>query len=81
VGRGHVNKSAPHQPAYQIDAVAFSPSGKTLATADTDGTVQLWDVAYLAGTQRHLYAPRQDAFLRVEWARYIPRATYLKVCP
>ena len=28
-----------------VDSVAFSPGGTTLATGNTDGTVQLWDVA------------------------------------
>jgi WD40 repeat protein len=36
-----------------VSAVAFSPAGNTLATADWDGTVRLWDIA----THRQLGAP------------------------
>ncbi|HUK69035.1 MAG TPA: AAA family ATPase, partial [Streptosporangiaceae bacterium] len=40
-------------PGDSVNAVAFSPDGKTLATAGSDGRIRLWDVA----THRQIGAP------------------------
>ena len=43
-----------------VDGVAFSPNGKLLATADTDGKARLWNAAGVSSTRKPVASLRAD---------------------
>ncbi len=53
-----------------------------MARGSTDGTVQLWDVAYARDTVRYLCAAAGRSLTRAEWASYVGNGVaYQNVCP
>ncbi len=68
-----------------VSSVAFSPDGRTLATASDDKTVIRWDLTGLNNLRDHATeqaCSRTGRGLdRDEWARYIPGLTYQNTCP
>ena len=60
-------------------SVAFSPSGRTLAAASSDGTVHLWDTSP-AAAKADVCAGAGQVLTRAEWATYIPGVPYRAPC-
>jgi len=46
-----------HQASSAVSSAVWSPDGKAIASADSDGTIQLWSVDSLAGTSMEEKAP------------------------
>jgi WD40 repeat protein len=61
-------------------AAAFVPSGDTLLVYDARGDGFSWPVS-LAAWERRACAIAGRNLTRQEWARFIPRRAYVRVCP
>jgi WD40 repeat protein len=62
-----------------LNGVAFSPGGDLLASADTDGTVQIWQVALFTNPYAALCADVGPPTGAV-WAKYAPGERQPSVC-
>jgi WD40 repeat protein len=71
--------------AGSVNAVAFAPNGRSLATGSRDGKVILWDLTKLNDLRdrplQHACTLAGRGLSRDEWARYVAGLPYQNICP
>jgi WD40 repeat protein len=62
--------------------VAFSPNSSVVASANADGTAQLWNFAYLQNIVPYLCDSAGRSLTPAEWAAHVGSGPgYQDVCP
>jgi WD40 repeat protein len=68
--------------AASINTVAFSADGRTFASSNDDGALQLWDVSDLTNVVNYLCTQAGRSLTPAEWKQYVlPGPAYQTICP
>ena len=62
-----------------VEAIGFSPDGRTLATGSDDNTIMLWDLDVEHSVQR-ICAITRGALTKPQWQQILPRLPYSPPC-